>query len=164
MNPTRQDKRREAGGRGPSRWPWAVATAALVLAIVALILLGGWDAISGAARGDTDEDSPGWHEPIRPEVARVGAAGVRVKVKGDRGITRNHHDAERADRMAACLEAGIAESKELNEGEASLPPSANTTFARNVRADQVWVEMIRIYNGCLTELDASDGDEPPARR
>ena len=56
----------------------------------------------------------------------------------------------------ACIEEGIATSSALTEGEAGQPPTSNGRFARSVRAEQVWTEVIRIHNHCTTDPGLKD--------
>ena len=59
--------------------------------------------------------------------------------------------------------SGLRHSPALTEGEAGLPPESGSSFARNQRAKQVWIEMIRIYNTCTNELDLQPPDDRPWR-
>jgi len=99
-------------------------------------------------------------EPIRPEVTKLGRSGVRVAVvEGGYRLTQNHHDEAKADRLIACIEEGFETSPALTEGEAGQPPVSDNRIARDFRAKQVWMEVIRIHNHCTTDLDLVPPDD-----
>jgi len=146
-----------------SNWPrWAILLGALVLFAVVLGLLERLVEPGAQPGAEVASDPATPLELIRPEVTKLGHAGVRVVVEGEYRMTQNYHDEIRADRLIACLEEGIATSTAFTEGEAGRPPGSNA-IAREIRAKQVWIEVIRIHNACTTDLDLVPPDDRPRR-
>ena len=153
MESTRNRDNRHSSGAWSHWRRYAILLGGLILFAVVFDLL---DRLvePGArpgAEGTADPATP--LEPIRPEVTRLGRRGVRVAVGGDYRITQNLDDETQADRLIACIEEGIATSPAFTEGEVGQPPESTGPFSRNARAKQVWMEVVRIHNGCSMDLD-----------
>jgi hypothetical protein len=156
-----RDNRHARGAR--SNWRrWAILLGALILFVVAFDLMGRLVEPSARPGAEVAPDPASLLEPIRPEVTKLGRSGVRVVVdEGGYRLTHDYQDEAKADRLIACIEEGIATSPALTEGEAGQPPGSDSLFARNVRAKQVWMEVIRIHNGCTMDLDPVPPDGRP---
>jgi hypothetical protein len=155
-----RDSRQLKGPWSKWRW-WVILLGALILLAVVFDLLGrltGPDAQPGAG-GVSDAAST--LESIRPEVTKLGRSGVRIAVDDVYRMTRDLHDEAQADRMVACIEEGIAKSPVLTEGEAAPASVSDVVLARNVRAKEVWMEVIGIYYDCTMDLDLAPPPDRP---
>jgi hypothetical protein len=149
--------------KGPwSRWRWlAILLGALILFAVAFDLVGRLSGSGAQPGAEAASNAASTRETIRPEVTKLGRSGVRIVVDEVYHMTRNLQDEARADRMIACIEEGIATSKALDEREVAPASVSDVVLARNVRAKQVWMEVIRIYYECTTELDLAPPPDRP---
>jgi hypothetical protein len=164
MDSTPDRDHRRAKGAWSNWRRWAILLGALILFAVVFDLLERLVEPEPRQGVGVASNPASSLEPIRPEVTKVGSTGVRVTVEeGGHRYTRNCHDEAKADRMIACVEEGIATSPALTEGEAGQPPESDDPIARTARANQVWMEMIRILNDCLVELDLTPPDDRPWR-
>jgi hypothetical protein len=139
---------------GPwSNWRrWAILLGILILFAVVFDVLERWVTPQERPRAGVASDPDVPLEPIRPEVTKVGDDGVRVELEGGNRMTIRLDDETKADRFIACIEEGLASSTALTEGEAGQPPTSDGMIARRVRSNQVWNEVIRVYNGCMATV------------
>ena len=161
MDSTQSREDRREGKPGSSRRRWAILLGAVILLVVLFDLLERIVPPDTQSALESASDSALPLEPIRPEIARRGRAGVVVEVEGGHRITTNLDDEAQADHMIACLEEGVATSPAFTDGEAGQPPTSTGRMARSVRARQVWNEVIRIHNVCTMSAILSPSQELP---